>query len=46
MRYFFKPEIENIANQSGFEILHAEEWMTGTPIEQNTWGACFILKSS
>ena len=46
MRYFFKPEIDFIAHQFRFEILHAEEWMTGTPIEQNTWGACFILKSS
>lgn len=46
MRYFFKPEIDIIANQSGVEILHAEEWMTGTPIERNTWGACFILKAS
>ena len=46
MRYFFKPEIDFIAHQFRFEILHAEEWMTGAPIEQNTWGACFILKSS
>lgn len=46
MRYFFKPEIEMIANASGFAMLHAEEWMTGNPIGQNTWGACFILKAS
>lgn len=46
MRYFFKPEINIIANQSGFEILHTEEWMTGNPIDQNTWGVCFILKAS
>lgn len=46
MRYFFKTEIDIIANQSGAEILHAEEWMTGEPINQNTWGACFVLKSS
>ena len=44
MRYFFKPEINIIANQSGFEILHVEEWITGNPIDQNTWGVCFILK--
>lgn len=46
MRYFFKPEIEIIATQSGFVALNAEEWMTGNPIGQNTWGVCFILKAS
>jgi SAM-dependent methyltransferase len=46
MRYFFKPEIDIIADQTGFEILHAEEWMTGNPSGQNTWGVCFILKAS
>jgi SAM-dependent methyltransferase len=44
MRYFFKPEIENIAAQSGFDLLHAEEWLTGKQIGADTWGVCFILK--
>ncbi len=46
MRYFFQPEIEILASQSEFITMHAEEWMTGNPIDQNTWGACFILKAS
>jgi len=46
MRYFFQPEIELIADQSGFSVLHAEEWMTGNPLGQNTWGAVFILMAS
>jgi SAM-dependent methyltransferase len=44
MRYFFKQEIDIIANQSRFAILHAEEWVTRNPMSQNTWGVCFILK--
>lgn len=44
MRYFFKPEIENIAAQSGFKILHAEEWLSSKPIGAETWGVCLILK--
>lgn len=44
MRYFFKPEIENIAAQSDFEILHAEEWLSTKSIGADTWGVCFILK--
>ena len=46
MRYFFRPEIEIIAVQSGFSVLHTEEWMTGASSGQNTWGVCFILKVS
>ncbi len=46
MRYFFKPEIEMMAHRSRFSVLHSEEWMTGNPIDQNTWGACFIIKVS
>lgn len=44
MRYFFKPEICNIAAQSGFDILHTEEWRTGKQIGTDTWGVSFILK--
>lgn len=43
MRYFFKPEIELIADASGFEVRHVEAWLTGGPIGQDTWGVCFIL---
>jgi len=46
MRYFFQPEIDRIADQSGFSVLHAEEWMTGNPLDQNTWGAVIILRAS
>lgn len=43
MRYFFKPEIENVAVQTGFQTLHAEEWITGAHIGPDTWGVSFIL---
>jgi hypothetical protein len=43
MRYFFKPEIELLASQTGFLVRHAEEWLTGNPVGWATWGACFIL---
>jgi len=44
MRYFFKPEIERITTQTGFQYLHAEEWLSGKAIGCDTWGACFILQ--
>jgi SAM-dependent methyltransferase len=45
MRYFFKPEIERIAEQAGFNLIYAEEWLTGAPISDATWGACFVLRT-
>jgi len=44
MRYFFKPEIERIATQTGFQCRHAEEWLTGKAIGCDTWGACIVLQ--
>jgi len=45
MRYFFKPEIERIAFNTGFRCLHAEEWLSGRRIGCDTWGVCFLLKA-
>jgi len=46
MRYLFGPEIELLAEQSGFKVLHSEEWMTGRTPDADTWGVCFILRTS
>lgn len=45
MRYFFKPEIERIADQAGFQCLHVEEWMSGREIGCDTWGVCFVIRN-
>jgi len=42
MRYLFKPEIENMLNQTGFDLLRCKEWMTNNGTGFNTWNACFI----
>jgi SAM-dependent methyltransferase len=44
MRYFFKPEIELLSNQTGFRLIHTEEWLTGNPVGELTWGACFCIQ--
>jgi len=46
MRYFFKPEIDRIAADAGFQCIHAEEWLSGNVIGCDTWGVCFILKTA
>jgi len=45
MRYFFKPEIEQIAAQTGFQCQHVEEWLSGRAIGCDTWGVCFVMKA-
>ena len=42
MRYLFAPEIEFLLEQAGFNIIAAQEWMSGKPLGCNTWGACFV----
>lgn len=44
MRYFFEPEIEQIAIHGGFQCQHEEEWLSGKAIGCDTWGVCFVLK--
>ncbi len=45
MRYFFKPEIDQIAAQTGFQCSHAEEWLSGKTKGCDTWGVCFVMKA-
>lgn len=44
MRYVFEPEIEVLAHDGGFAVVHAEEWLTGKSLGFDTWGACFVLR--
>lgn len=44
MRYLFAPEIELLLSQTGFGLLHHEEWLTGSPPGCDTWGVCFAAR--
>ncbi len=46
MRYFFTPEIALFADQTGFDIVHSEEWMTGCKPSCTTWGVLFVLRAN
>jgi len=45
MRYFSFPEISLFCSLTGFELVAAEEWLTGNEPNENTWGVCFIARS-
>jgi len=42
VRYLFRPELDLLFEQHGFDIVMGEEWMTGKKPGPDTWGVCFI----
>lgn len=44
MRHFSLPEIDLLASINGFERINAEEFLSGKPISEKTWGVCVTLK--
>ena len=44
IRHFDLKEICSFANETNFELLHAEEWMTRTSPSNNTWSLTIVLK--
>jgi SAM-dependent methyltransferase len=44
MRHFSIPEIKLLAELTGFELVKAEEFLTGNQPSKSTWGVNFILK--
>jgi hypothetical protein len=46
MRALETEEIEEFANQTGFTLLHSEEWLTSHTLSKDTWGVCSILQKN
>jgi SAM-dependent methyltransferase len=44
MRHFSLPELEMLANFTGFTLLHSEEFLTANPPGEDTWGVCCVLR--
>jgi SAM-dependent methyltransferase len=44
MRHFSLPELNLLAQMSGFAVVGAEEFLTGKRPSEETWGVCLILK--
>ncbi len=44
MRHFSLPEIDLMAQITGFERVGAEEFLTGKPPGIETWGVCVVLQ--
>jgi SAM-dependent methyltransferase len=46
MRHFSTPEILLLCEMVGFELLSAEEFLTGKTPSQDTWGVCYVLRKT
>ena len=46
MRHFSLPEIDLLAQANGFTRIATEEFLTGKPSGEDTWGVCVILKKN
>jgi SAM-dependent methyltransferase len=44
MRHFSLPEMDLLAEPNGFMRIGAEEFLTGNPAGEDTWGVCLTLK--
>ena len=44
MRAFETEEIKEFASESGFALLHSEEWLTSHTPSKETWGVCTVLQ--
>lgn len=44
MRYLFLPECQFMLDATGFKIKKAEEWLTSTPLNFNSWNAVFVCQ--
>ncbi len=44
MRHFSTPEIQLLAQLTGFDYLHSEEFLTSKMESSSTWGVCYVLK--
>ena len=44
MRYYFLPELLEILENTGFEIITTEEWITKDTPSINTWSVCVVCR--
>lgn len=44
MRHFSLPELDLLAQVAGFERINVEEWLTGAPPSEATWGVCLVMR--
>lgn len=44
LRYLFREDIVAACHDAGFELVRDEAWLSGAPLDEQTWGACYLAK--
>ncbi|MGA2863119.1 MAG: hypothetical protein ABSF95_01385 [Verrucomicrobiota bacterium] len=45
-RYFFPQEVALLAGHAGFQVEHAEEFLSARAPSEATWGVAYILRKT
>jgi len=46
MRYLFPTEVDLLADASGFSRVKSEEFLTGRPPSEETWGVAYLMRKA
>jgi SAM-dependent methyltransferase len=46
LKHFNLPEIKKLSRMNNFELLRAEEFLTGHKLCKSTWGGCVVLRKN
>ena len=44
LRYLFREDIVAACHDAGFELVRDEAWLSGAPLDDQTWGACYVAR--
>jgi SAM-dependent methyltransferase len=44
LRYLFRENVVAACNEAGFELVREEAWLSGAPLDEQTWGACYLAR--
>lgn len=46
LRYLFRTDVAAACSETGFELVQDEEWLTGAPLDETTWSACYVARKT
>ncbi|WP_266169821.1 class I SAM-dependent DNA methyltransferase [Dyella subtropica] len=44
LRYLFRNDVIDACEKTGFELILDEEWLSGKPLNEATWNACYLAR--
>lgn len=44
LRYLFREDIAAACRDAGFELVREETWLSGAPLDERAWSACYVAR--